>query len=57
MGHQDAFLRPRLSGGCWFSQGTFARTRDNGRDAPKPDLPALGNNPLRPLTLPGDFGR
>jgi len=23
MGHEDAFLRPRLSARCWFSQGTF----------------------------------
>jgi hypothetical protein len=41
MGHQDAFLRPRLSGRCRFSQGTFARTRGNGRDAPIPDLRTL----------------
>src|ERR1700757_3569956 len=38
MGHEDAFPRPRLSARCRFSQGTFARTRGNGRDAPKPDL-------------------
>ena len=35
-GHQDAFLRPKLSARCRFSQRTFARTRDNGRDAPIP---------------------
>jgi hypothetical protein len=34
MGHEDAFLPPRLSGRCRFSQGTFARTRGNGDDAP-----------------------
>src|SRR4029077_15513272 len=37
-GHEDAFLRPRLSARCRFSQGTFAGTRGNGRDAPKADL-------------------
>jgi hypothetical protein len=41
VGHQDAFLRPRLSARCRFSQGTFARTRGNGRDAPIADLPAV----------------
>ena len=34
-GHEDAFPPPRLSGRCWFSQGTFAGTRGNGEDAPK----------------------
>ena len=33
MGHEDAFPRPRLSARCRFSQGTFAGTRGNGRDA------------------------
>jgi len=33
-GHHDAFLRPRRSVRCRFSQGTFARTRGNGQDAP-----------------------
>ena len=32
--HQDAFLRPRLSVGYRFSQGTLAGTRGNGREAP-----------------------
>ena len=41
MGHEDAFPRPRLSARCWFSQGTFAGTWGNGRDAPIPDLPTL----------------
>src|SRR5580693_2519474 len=40
-GHEDAFPRPRLSARCWFSQGTFAGTWGNGRDAPIPDLPTL----------------
>src|SRR5215469_3479565 len=44
MGHQDAVLRPRLSARCRFSQRTFAGTRDNGRDAPIPDLLALTRN-------------
>ena len=30
MGHEDAFPRPRLSGRCRFSQGTFAGTRATG---------------------------
>jgi hypothetical protein len=34
-GHEDAFPRPRLSARCPFSQGTFAGTRGNGRDAPE----------------------
>jgi hypothetical protein len=34
LGQQDAFPRPRLSARCRFSQGTFAGTRGNGRDAP-----------------------
>src|ERR1700736_5653999 len=40
-GHEDAFPRPRLSARCWFSQGTFAGTWGNRRDAPIPDLPTL----------------
>src|SRR5260370_24652657 len=35
-GHEDAFPRPRLSARCRFSQGTFAGTWGNGRDAPIP---------------------
>jgi len=35
LGHQDAFLRPRLSGRYRFSQGTLAGTPGNERDAPK----------------------
>jgi hypothetical protein len=34
MGHEDAFLPPRLSRRYRFSQGTFAGTRGNGDDAP-----------------------
>jgi len=41
LGHQDAFLRPRLSARYWFSQGTLAVTRGNGRDAPFAD-PSIG---------------
>ena len=36
MGHEDRFPPPRLSGRCGFSQGTYAGTRGNGRDAPIP---------------------
>ena len=41
MGHEDAFPPSRLSVRCGFSQGTFAETHGNGRDAPVPDLPTL----------------
>ena len=34
LGHEDQFPPPRLSACGRFSQGTFARTRGNGRDAP-----------------------
>jgi hypothetical protein len=37
-GHEDAFPRPRLSARNRFSQGTFAGTRGNGRDAPLPAI-------------------
>ena len=43
MGHQDAFLRPRLSARYRFSQATLAGTRGNGRDAPKVAAPGLSN--------------
>ena len=35
VGHQDAFLRPRLSARYRFHQGILAGTRGNGRDAPR----------------------
>jgi len=35
MGHEDAFLRPRLNARYRFGKGTLAGTRGNGRDAPK----------------------
>jgi hypothetical protein len=44
-GHQDAFLRSRLSVCYRFSQGTFAGTRCNGRDAPITDSPAAAPIP------------
>jgi hypothetical protein len=50
LGQEDAFPRPRLSARCRFSQGTFAGTRGNGRDAPIPDPsrpPRIGA--VRPL--------
>ena len=34
MGHQDAFLGPRLSARYRFSQGILAGARGNGPDAP-----------------------
>ena len=39
LGHQDAFLRPRLSTRYRFSQETFGRTRGKRRDAPITGLP------------------
>jgi len=52
-GHEDAFPRPRLSARCRFSQGTFAGTRGNGRDAPIPAIRRQaanlsGSEPTRP---------
>ena len=41
MGHQYAFLRPRLRACYRFSQGTFAGTRGNDKVAPKPDTKSL----------------
>ena len=37
-GHEDPFPRPGPSARCRFSQGTFAGTRGNGRDAPLPAI-------------------
>jgi hypothetical protein len=34
LGHEDAFLRLRLSARYRFSEGTLAGTQGNGRDAP-----------------------
>jgi len=49
MGHEDRFPPSRLNGSCRFSQGTFAGTRANGRDAPIADFPALTpNREVRP---------
>jgi hypothetical protein len=45
-GHQDAFLRSRLSVCYGFSQGTFAGTRCNGRDAPKNEPARAGGGQL-----------
>src|SRR5215475_11091690 len=52
-GPEDAFPRQRLSARCRLSQGTFAGTRGNGRDAPTPDLHAAApekgsSTPSRP---------
>jgi hypothetical protein len=44
-GHEDAFPRPRLSARYRFSQGTFAGTRGNGRDAP---ISALRGTAIEP---------
>ena len=38
LGHEDAFLRPRLNARYRFSKGTLAGTRGNGRDAPLADI-------------------
>src|SRR6516162_6596504 len=47
--HHRCVPRPPRYTICRFSQGTFARTRDNGREAPKPDLYAAGE--LRTLPV------
>src|SRR5215475_3508464 len=61
-GPEDAFPRQRLSARCRLSQGTFAGTRGNGRDAPTPDLHAAApekgsSTPSRPDSgsTPPDF--
>ena len=41
LGHQQRLPPPRLSGRCGFGEGTFAKARGNGKDAPFPDLPTL----------------
>jgi hypothetical protein len=45
MGHEDLFSRRRLSDRCRFGQGTFARMRGNGRDAP---IPAIREAAIEP---------
>jgi hypothetical protein len=40
MGHEDAFPRPRLSGGCGLGYETFAGRRGNEKDAPITVIPA-----------------
>src|SRR5712671_4600623 len=47
VGHEDAFPRPRLSARSRFSQGTFAGTRGNGRDAPIPAVAPMTIVPSR----------
>ena len=34
LGHEERFPPSSLNGSCRFSQGTFAGTHGNGRDAP-----------------------
>jgi hypothetical protein len=38
MGHEERFRPLSLSGRCRLGEATFAGTRGNGRDAPKPDI-------------------
>jgi hypothetical protein len=55
MGHEDAFPRRRLSARCRFSQETFAGTRGNGRDAPKPAISVLPiRRRIKPALLFGE---
>ena len=64
-GHEDQFPRPTLSARCRFSQGTFARTRGNGRDAPTadlhdcqgPPLPTRRSHPHQPWATRGDASK
>jgi hypothetical protein len=44
VGHQDAFLRPRLNACCRFSQRTFATPPGNRRDAPIPAVQRQSGN-------------
>ncbi len=46
-GHEDQFPLPTLNARCRFSQGTFAGTQGNGRDAP---IPAVRGTAI-PLVL------
>ena len=62
LGHEDAFPQPRLSARYRFSQGTFAGTRGNGRDAPIPadrgvTIEALESTLSSPLRLTGSVTR
>jgi hypothetical protein len=45
MGLEDAFRPPRLSARFPFSQGTFAATHGNGRDAPIPVVRETASQP------------
>ena len=47
MGHEDAFLRPRLNARYYFSKGTLAGTRGNGRDAFAVGTSVTGRPPHR----------
>jgi hypothetical protein len=49
VGHQDAFLRPRLGARYRFNKGTLAGTRGNGRDAP---IAAIATKWSRPWVTP-----
>jgi hypothetical protein len=51
VGHEDAFPRPRLSARSRFSQGTFAGTRGNGRDAPKAAVRCTAASPAPAFSL------
>src|SRR5690242_1238679 len=55
-GHEEAFSGPRLSARYRFSQGTFAGTHGNGRDAPTMDEPSQKASGPE-LALTGGAGR
>ena len=44
MGHEDQFLPPKLNARSVIRKQTVAATRDNGQDAPIPDIPAVPRN-------------
>jgi hypothetical protein len=54
LGHQDAFLRPRLSARYRVSQETFDRTRGKGRDALIPNVRSEIRFDPNPSLLPPD---
>ena len=45
MGHEERFLPRRLNARCRFTQGTFANTHGNAKDAP---IPAVRKTAIEP---------
>ena len=49
-GHEERFPPLRLSGRCWFREGTFAGRRGKEEDAPKPAVPLSWVERVKPST-------